>query len=103
MIAYDPFGRWLGKNCSELPGDCAGNYDFNSRSAASHKGQWVFYDFDKYYSQLVTVGSLGGVRQLATETLTPPDLTDDEPADIGTYLGSPLAGVFRVYVPLARR
>lgn len=92
LIAYDPFGRWLGKPCSELPGNCTGNYDVNKAGdPTSHKGQWVYYDFDKFFGgnngYLITARRPSVNNSFSVSSLTPPDPTSDELEDIGTYQG----------------
>jgi hypothetical protein len=114
LIAYDPAGRWLGKTCNELtsPNSCTdnvGNYDWNTGSPSSHKGQWVYYDFDKFHGSgfLITVMNVAGARAASSSALatplTPPDLTDSEPPSIGNYLGAPIVDAFKVFMPAVVR
>ncbi|MCO5191617.1 MAG: C39 family peptidase [Anaerolineae bacterium] len=98
IITYDPFGRWLGSCCTN-------NYDKNTREATSHKGQWVSYDFDLAFgaSNWLITG------QPDTRPFTPidvssipttrPDLTSDEPENIGTYPGVEISTNEAVFLP----
>ena len=99
IIAYDPFGRWLGTCCTN-------NYDLNTRDANSRKGQWVSYDFDLAFGScngLLTGSPAASEINLAGTTATPttrPDLVSDEPENIGTYWGVNIQGEERVFLPL---
>lgn len=104
LITYDPFGRWLGKLCNELPGNCSGNYDINAKGdPTSYKGQWVYYDFDKLFSgndgYLITARNPSINNNPMVMSLTPPDSTSDEPPDIGTYPGIPVGNISQIYLP----
>lgn len=105
LIAYDPFGRWVGKVCSELGTGCPGNYDRNTLEATSAKGQWVVYDFDRFFvtneAYLITA-KRPGAKSLEVAELDAPDATSAEPVDIGTYAGVRTM-VAQVALPLISR
>jgi hypothetical protein len=99
IITYDPFGRWLGTCCTN-------NYDRNSTSPSSHKGKWVFYDFDKVFggwNYLITARASNAQSvQINTvdEPDTSPDETSDEPEDITTYDGVEIKTRGQIFLPL---
>jgi hypothetical protein len=103
VIAYDPFGRWLGTCCTN-------NYDFNTRDAGSRKGQWVSYDFDLAFGSsnwLITASPATSRVGLIGTTATPttrPDVVSNEPESIGTYSGVNIQAIEKVFLPfIARR
>jgi hypothetical protein len=107
VIAYDPFGRWLGTCCEN-------NYDKNvENDPASHKGRWVRYDFDRIFGSsnyLITAARVSNTisSTSAAAPSTPPDATSEEPPNIGTYEGIPAEGGLppgytEIFLPLIRR
>lgn len=99
VIAYDPFGRWLGICCTN-------NYDLNTIDPSSRKGQWVSYDFDLAfgsYNWLITGWPATGESSLRSTTATPttrPDLVSGEPENIGTYPGVNIEAGHKTCLPL---
>jgi hypothetical protein len=101
VIAYDPYGRWLGTCCQN-------NYDVNSTDANSRKGQWVYYDFDRVFGSsnyLITArpktSSL--MRKLTSIPSSPPDVVSDEPMNIDTYAGVNIRIGESIFLPLIRK
>ena len=99
IIAYDPFGRWLG-NC------CQNNYNLNSTGPTSHMGQWVFYDFSTIFgnSNYLITASNPSVEAILSAALstpsTPPDQVSGEPETIGTYEGIDIEPGSELFLPL---
>jgi hypothetical protein len=99
IIAYDPFGRWLG-NC------CQNNYNLNSTDSTSHKGRWVFYDFPRIFGNsnyLITVRNpnIEAILSAGISTpSTPPDQISDEPETVGTYEGANIEVGSELFLPL---
>lgn len=84
VIAYDPYGKWLGYG---------GNYNYNTRDSASHKGQWVYYELGSLYAgNFLTTRriDLPAFNALAVGPSTAPDTTSDEPETIGVAVGIPV-------------
>lgn len=102
IITYDPFGRWLGSCCTN-------NYDLNSADPESHKGQWVYYNFDTIfgdYNWLLIAQPDTNVNRLSASNgvpTTPPDKVSDEPQNIGTYLGINAIVGSNTYLPFVTR
>lgn len=107
VIAYDPYGKWIGKTCAELPDACANNYDRNTTAPESTKGRWVYYDFDKIFGKyLITAQKPASTLALnpSDASVVPPDVTCDEPENIGTYDGVMTAGnISESYLPIVVR
>lgn len=84
IIAYDPFGKWTGSCCQN-------NYDINTENADSQKGKWVYYNFEDVFSSpeyLITARpTTSNSNHTVHSPITPPDMTSDEPENIGTYNG----------------
>lgn len=103
VIAYDPYGHWQGTCCQN-------NYDKNKNTvySASHKGRWVYYDFDAVFgsSNYIITARPNASPSLPRRTaspITPPDAESDEPLDLGTYFGVKISIGFPLYFPLIRR
>jgi hypothetical protein len=109
IIAYDPFGRWLG-----VKG--ASNYDQNLPTPESSKGQWVYYDFYKVWGQnsgwqvgyFITmnpkiVPGQSRSTSLSQTQLIDPDMVNDEAPNIGTYDGIEVTFDHTVFLPLVTR
>jgi hypothetical protein len=104
LIAYDPFGKWLGSQNYYL-------YN-NSKEPGSHVGKWVIYNFDSIFPDsemhqkdyLITAQPIHPenlVESLQKTTLlSPPDMISDEPAMIAEYLGVPESSTLGIYLPL---
>jgi len=98
VIVYDPAGKWKGVS--------AGNYDYNSSTdPKSHKGQWVFYNFDYVFGGYMITARPTSPGQVFIDTplpiLTPPDLISDEPETLGYFPGIPVD--FKTFLPLTIR
>jgi hypothetical protein len=104
IITYDPYGKWKGTCCQN-------NYDRNTVDSESHKGQWVFYDFNTIVDinfSLLTVQRLTSTSNSYTVTSTPstsPDVVSNEKEDIGTYEGISITSTnsSQVFLPLIMR
>jgi len=100
IITYDPYGKWLGTCCEN-------NYDRNSTDPSSHKGKWVFYDFDTVFGDWLITARNPADQMAAFVTTdvpsTPPDEVSDEPEDIVTYKGIKTEVGGEVFLPLILR
>jgi hypothetical protein len=107
IIAYDPFGQWKGKTCSEVGGNCGNqsNYYLNiNDDFKSHVGQWVYYDFDKFpgYEIRMITAYNPTTTNMATfdSSSNPPDVISDEPRVEGIYDGVPEISDNNIYLPI---
>jgi hypothetical protein len=113
IIAYDPFGKWLGFR--EPP-----NYDMNLASPDSFKGQWTYYSFDDVWGQtgwnpfewnvgyLITIKPKILLNQSSLDLSvqlqkTDPDMISKESPTVGTYRGIPIATETKIFLPSLHR
>lgn len=102
LIVYDPYGEWQGHTGPN-------NYNINSTDQTSHKGRWVFYDFDDIWGynyeggRVMTIGS-ANVRidtiNFVNTPSSPPDLLSDEPEELVTFQGVEIAPEPTIYLPI---
>lgn len=103
IIAYDPYGRWLGQE----PIQGVPNYDRNSEDVASQKGKWVIYDFSKVFdpgsNDFILIYRATNAQTIQADLDNPPDTPIYEPENPEYYPGVPGGNTEIVLLPLVRK